>query len=270
MLADQFEPTRQGVTAVEIVAPEEAGLSSDRLGRLTRWLHEQVSSDRVAGCSVLVSRHGRVVCLETAGYAEVETGKPFERDTLVRIYSMTKPVTTVAAMMLYEEGAFQLDDPVSKYIPAFGDMAVWQGGGLDDTRPAGSPVTVRHLMTHTSGLTYGFMQTNVVDARYRELLDTNQPVVLEEWVDRAAGIPLIAEPGSQWNYSISTDVLGRLVEIWSGLSLDEFFRARVFLPLDMRDTGFFVKPEDHGRFAALYTPENGAGMASVGSTTRTR
>ena len=207
---------------------------------------------------------------KTTGYAELETEKSFQEDTIVRIFSMTKPVTTVAAMMLYEENHFQLDDPISRYIPEFRDMQVWQGGdSIDNTVPADQPITVRHLMTHTSGLTYGFMEANPVDAQYRALKIENpsDAVDLAEWVERAATIPLICQPGSQWNYSISTDVLGRLVEIWSGETLAEFFDNHIFQPLKMVDSGFHVAEGKHDRFAALYTPSWGATMASVGNTT---
>jgi CubicO group peptidase (beta-lactamase class C family) len=249
---------------LETVDPKSVGVSSERLTRLTDWLHEQVSSDRLAGCSVLFARHGKVTYFETSGHAEAETKRPFEEDSIVRIFSMTKPITTVAAMMLYEEGHFQLDDPVSKFIPSFSDLKVWQGAEVTDIRSAATPMTVKHLMTHTSGLTYGFMRTNVVDERYRELIEENQSMTLEEWADKVATIPLICEPGSQWNYSISSDLLGRLVEVWSGMSLEEFFSTRIFDPLGMKDTGFHVREENHHRFTAMYGPTSGGGMANVG------
>jgi CubicO group peptidase (beta-lactamase class C family) len=177
-------------------------------------------------------------------------------------------VTTVAAMMLYEAGAFQLDDPVARYLPEFADTRVWAGGGagVDDTVPMATSMTVRHLMTHTSGLTYGFMQANVVDGRYRaERIEfPGDAGSLAELVARLARIPLICQPGSEWNYSVSTDVLGRLVEVWSGQSLDDFFRNHLFIPLGMLDTGFSVAPENHHRFAALYAPLSGGDLSSVG------
>jgi CubicO group peptidase (beta-lactamase class C family) len=154
---------------MKTIDPTSVGVSAERLERLDHWLKAQITSERLAGCSLLFGRRGQVVYCKALGKAELEPEKPFQEDTIVRIFSMTKPITTVAAMMLYEENHFQLDDPVSKYIPGFGDMTVWQGEGLDKTLPAEQPITVRHLMTHTSGLTYGFMQANPVDARYREL-----------------------------------------------------------------------------------------------------
>ena len=246
---------------------EDVGMSTERLKRITSWLEAQVSSNRLAGCSALVARHGEIVYQQSAGQSDVEAGKAFADDTIVRAFSMTKPITTVAAMMLYEEGAFQLDDPIALYLPEFSDTPVWAGGNapLEDTSPQKTPITVRQIMTHTSGLTYGFMQTNVVDAAYRKagIGGPSHITNLQAWVKKAAEIPLVSQPGSQWNYSISTDVLGRLVEVWSDLSLEQFFHERIFAPLKMVDTGFHVREENRPRFSALYSPLSGDGMSSV-------
>ena len=250
---------------MKTVDPKSVGISSDRLKRLDAWLGDQITKERLVGCSLLLARHGGIAYFNSAGHADIETGKPFQEDTIVRIYSMTKPITVVAAMMLYEVNHFQLDDPVYIYIPEFRNMQVWKGGDLTNTEPAKQPITIHHLLTHTSGLTYGFMQANPVDARYRELkieLPTDA-ADLAEWVERAPTIPLICQPGSQWNYSISTDVLGRLVEIWSGESLAEFFKNHIFEPLKMIDTGFHVIENKRERFASLYTPSWDASLASV-------
>ncbi len=256
---------------VELVTPETVGMSSARLERVREWLELQVSSERLAGGSVLIGRRGGVAFFETAGFAEQATARLFNRDTIVRIYSMTKPITTVAAMMLYEEGCFQLDDPIAKYLPEFVDTPVWAGGDsdLDATVPAQTPVTVHHLMTHTSGLTYGFMQTNVVDKEYRrrKMDFPGGPGSLADQVTSLAQIPLICQPGSAWNYSVSIDVLGRLVEVWSGVSLDEFFPSRIFDPLDMEDAGFQVALENQNRLAACYAPTSGGDMSNVGKAT---
>ncbi|MEM7077592.1 MAG: serine hydrolase domain-containing protein [Pseudomonadota bacterium] len=257
---------------LERVQPESIGLSEARLARMSTWLSEQVSSQRVAGASVMIGRQGKIGHLEATGLADEALGRPFAEDTIVRLYSMTKAVTTVAAMMLYEEGHFQLDDPVSAYLPEFTDTPVWLGGRarLDDVESQKTPMTVRHLMTHTSGLTYGFMGVNVVDAAHRaaEIEFPGTAANLEELVKRVAKIPLICQPGSQWNYSVSSDVLGRLVEVWSGQSLADFFAERLFAPLGMTDTGFHVPPDKHDRFAALYAPLNGASMSNVGATAK--
>jgi CubicO group peptidase (beta-lactamase class C family) len=252
------------------VTPESVGMSSVRLQRVSSWLQQQVDSQRLAGCSALIGRRGHVAFAEAVGMAELETGLPFSMDTIVRIYSMTKAVTTVAAMMLYEEGAFQLDDPISTYLPEFAHTPVWRGGdaALEDVEAQQSPITVRHLMTHTSGLTYGFMQTNVVDAAYREadIGDATSVANLEEMIKRLAALPLICQPGTAWNYSVSTDVLGRLVEVWSGLSLSDFFEEHLLGPLAMTDTAFQVAPGNQERFAALYVPASGGDMSGVAST----
>ena len=246
---------------------EDVGMSTERLKRITSWLEAQVSSNRLAGCSSLVARHGEIVYQQSTGQSDVEAGKAFADDTIVRAFSMTKPITTVAAMMLYEEGAFQLDDPIARYLPEFLNTPVWAGGNapLEDTSPQKTPITVRQIMTHTSGLTYGFMQTNVVDAAYRKagIGGPSDIKNLQAWVKKAAEIPLVAQPGAQWNYSISTDVLGRLVEVWSDLSLEQFFHERIFAPLKMVDTGFHVREENRPRFSALYSPLSGDGMSSV-------
>ena len=244
------------------------GLSATRLGRIDRWLAHQIEAEKLAGASVLVGRRGKVAHFGAAGLTDLDGTQPFQEDTIVRIYSMTKAVTSVAAMMLFEEGAFQLDDPVSNFIPEFGATPVWSGGDIDNVVPQDTPMTVRHLFTHTSGLTYGFMQTNPVDAMYRDerIEFPGGGKSLAELVAKVAEVPLICQPGSEWNYSVSTDVLGRLVEVWSGQTLEEFFQERIFAPLNMADTGFFVRPENHGRFAALYSPLSGADMSNVGKT----
>ncbi|MEM7101200.1 MAG: serine hydrolase domain-containing protein [Pseudomonadota bacterium] len=257
---------------MEHVTPEDVGLSSERLARLSTWLDEQISSNRLSGASVLIGRRGKVAYMSTAGLAVQGTDQAFSADTVVRIFSMTKAITTVAAMMLYERGSFQLDDPVSMYIPAFADTPVWRGGdhSLEDTVPQATPMTVRHLMTHTSGLTYAFMRSTPVDKAYRAKgIDLPGAASnLEAFVDLLAGVPLLSQPGSQWNYSLSTDVLGRLVEIWSGCSLGQFFAAEIFEPLGMQETGFHVVPELRERFAALYAPLTGADMSNVGNKSK--
>ena len=253
---------------IDTVSPESVGLSSERLARVSQWLGDQISSERLAGASVLIGRQGEVAFFEARGLADQVSGRSFDQDTIVRIYSMTKPVTTVAAMMLYEAGAFQLDDPVSRYLPAFADTRVWAGGDAPITRTVAvdNPMTIQHLMTHTSGLTYGFMQTNAVDAAYRaaKMDFPGGPGSLAEQVDALAGIPLLCQPGSRWNYSVSIDVLGRLVEVWSGQSLAEFFQEHLFDPLDMVDAGFHVAREKHDRFAACYAPLTGGDLSGIG------
>lgn len=247
------------------VTAESVGLSSARLEKISSWLDAQVASERLAGCSVLLGRRGGIPYFHSSGYADIAQEKAFGRDSILRIYSMTKSVTTVAAMMLYEDGVFQLDDALSKYIPAFADTPVWLGGELSNTAPQDQPILIRHLMTHTAGLTYGFMNSTPVDAEYRaqRLEFLPREPALTQQVDKLARVPLICQPGTQWNYSVATDVLGRLVEIWSGQTLADFFAQRIFEPLAMNSTGFHVEPANHSRFAALYSPLSGGAMSSV-------
>jgi CubicO group peptidase (beta-lactamase class C family) len=246
------------------VDPAEVGFAQDRLQRLDSNFARYVDEGLLKGWLLTVSRHGKLAYVASNGQRDAEAGLPVEADTLWRIYSMTKPITSVATMMLYEEGAFELTDPVSRYIPSFKDQRVFTGGSDQRpvTVPAAEPVRIWHLLTHTSGLTYAFHRMHPVDAMYRAAgFDLGlRPGTLEESVDIWATQPLLFQPGSEWNYSVSTDVLGRLVEVVSGQSLDEFFAQRLFGPLGMTDTAFYAQPDDLSRLAALYTrgPDNKA------------
>jgi CubicO group peptidase (beta-lactamase class C family) len=236
--------------------PAEAGFDARRLERIDRHFERYVDDGRLAGWLAVVARHGRVVHVARAGLRDVEAGAPVELDTVWRIYSMTKPVASVAAMMLYEEGAFELRDPVSQFIPEFGAARRFAGGSdlKPVTVPIAEPVRMWHLLTHTSGLTYGFHHAHPVDAIYRRQgFEWTTPPGLDLAACCAAWaeMPLLFEPGSEWNYSVSTDVLGRVVEVLSGQPLDVFLRERIFAPLGMDDTGFRAPPE---RVAALYGP----------------
>jgi CubicO group peptidase (beta-lactamase class C family) len=240
------------------IDPAEVGIDLGRLGRIDRHFMRYVDDGRLPGWLVTVSRNGRLAHVSAYGQRDTEAGLPVETDTLWRIYSMTKPVTSVAAMMLYEEGAFELTDPVSKFIPSFADMRVYTGGS--DARyltvPAAEPVRIWHLLTHTSGLTYGFHNVHPVDSLYRKAgFEWGTPAGLDlaGVCDVYAGLPLLFQPGTEWNYSVSTDVLGRVVEVASGQSLDAFFADRIFGPLDMTETGFHIDGGDASRLAALYT-----------------
>ena len=234
-----------------------AGFSTERLGRLDGWMRAQVEGGRLAGLNLTVWRRGAVAFQGAHGFADLAGGTPFDAETIVRIYSMTKPLTSVAIMMLYEEGRFQLDDPITRFLPAFRNMRVFAGGSrvLHATEPALRDITFRDLLTHTSGLTYGFMDATPVDALYREKgVDfQTSDATLGEVVERAAALPLLAQPGAAWNYSIATDVLGHLVAVISGEEFGDFLRRRVLHPLGMRDTDFHVPPERHARFATNYT-----------------
>lgn len=241
-----------------IVRPEEVGLSSQRLARIeTHLTSRYVKPGKIAGALTLVARQGKVAYCEPLGMMDLERKKPIREDTIFRIFSMTKPITSVALMTLYEQGHFQLNDPVNKFIPEWRNMAVYQGGNhpLFITQPVERPMTVRDLMTHMSGLTYSFMERTNVDAAYRKL---NIGVVggngtLKDMIQALAGVPLEFSPGTRWNYSVSTDVLGYLVEVFSGMPFDEYLKMYIFEPLGMADTGFWVPPEKRDRFAASYS-----------------
>lgn len=244
---------------VEVEA-RAAGLDRTRLERIDRHLGRYVEDGRLPGWLLLISRGGKVAHLSTRGHRDVEAGLAVEADTLFRIYSMTKPVTAVAAMMLYEEGAFDLRDPVGRFIPAFDGARVFRDGTAlkPVTVPATEPIRIWHLLTHTAGLTYGFLHRHVVDEMYRAAgFEWSSPAELDlaACCDRWASLPLLFEPGTEWNYSVASDVLGRVVEIASGQSLDAFFADRIFAPLRMTDTGFCVAPADAARLAALYLPD---------------
>ncbi len=219
-------------------------------------MRRQVSGGRVAGLEVMIHRRGHTAFHLSHGKRDLARDADATPDTIYRIYSMTKPLTSVAILMLYEEGRFQLDDPISGYLPAFSGQRVFAGGGYGAvmTEPAVRDITFRDLLTHTSGLTYGFMQATPVDAAYRqqkiELPGSAEP--LGEIVARLAKVPLIAQPGAEWNYSVSTDVLGHLVAVISGQPFDAFLRERVIRPLGMADTDFFVPSDKVARFAASY------------------
>jgi CubicO group peptidase (beta-lactamase class C family) len=237
--------------------PAEAGFAADRLRRLDDTFARYVDDGLLPGWLLTVSRHGKLAYVASYGHRDKEAGLEVTPDTLWRIYSMTKPITSVAAMMLYEEGRFQLTDPVSRFIPSLADLRVFAGGSDQRpvTVPAAGPVRIWHLLTHTSGLTYGFHRAHPVDAMYRAAgFDMDRPdITLEEACDRWAGLPLLFQPGTEWNYSVATDVLGRVVEVASGQSLDEFFAQRILGPLGMTDTAFYAAPDDLPRLAALYS-----------------
>lgn len=239
------------------VDPTEVGFDPVRLERIPRHFARYVDDGRLAGWLLAISRNGRVAHVSTYGHRDVESGAPIERDTLFRIYSMTKPVTSVAAMMLYEEGAFELKDPISRFIPSFSDMRVYRSGSAltPVTEPAAEPVRIWHLLTHTSGLTYGFHHVHPVDAMYRAKgFEWGSPegLDLEACCDQWAELPLVFQPGSEWNYGVSTDVLGRVVEVAAGMPLDEFFRTRIFEPLGMKETMWWVPEQEADRLATLY------------------
>ncbi len=234
--------------------PEAVGLSSERLLRINRVMQGYVDDGKVAGIVTAVARRGKVAHFECFGMGDIEAGRPMETHSIFRIFSMSKPITSTAVMMLYEEGRFQLGDPVSKYIPELKDMKVFvkkTEAGVE-TVAAERQITIRDLLLHTSGLGYGLDKNNPVDAMYAEGQMLRGDETLEEKMKRLAGLPLVNQPGAKWRYSIAIDVLGRLVEVVSGKSYDEFLQERLFGPLKMNDTGFYVPVDKQQCFCGLY------------------
>jgi CubicO group peptidase (beta-lactamase class C family) len=248
------------------VDPGEVGLDEDRLARIDAHFKGYVDGGKLPGWQVMVSRRGRVAHFSSYGLIDKEDGRPVEADTLWRIYSMTKPVTSVAAMMLWEQGKFDLSDPISKWLPEFTEQRVYTGGSAAkySTVPATEPIRVWHLLTHTAGLTYGFHRVHITDEIYRNAgFEFGNPrgLDLAGTVEAYAQLPLAFNPGTEWLYSVATDVLGRLVEVVSGQALDRFFVEHIFEPLGMSDTGFHVEEEQQHRLAALYAlPAGGREM----------
>jgi len=237
--------------------PEILGFSPSRLARIKPWMQNYVDTGKLPGATTLVARHGEIAFCETLGYGDLEKKTPLRHDSILRFYSMTKPITAAAVMMLYEQGLFQLEDPLSRYIPAFKHMQVYQSGSSE--KPAANPITIHQLLTHTSGLTYGVENEGGVPEMYcrrrTDFYPDSGP--FETVVNRLAALPLVFEPGSRWEYSVGFDVLGRLVEILSGMPLDVYMKENIFDPLGMADTDFCVPASKMDRFVSLYqrTPE---------------
>jgi len=246
--------------------PEQVGLSSERLARIRPWMERLVADNKLPGVLTVVARRGRAAYADCVGYRDVAAAIPVTEDTIYRIYSMTKPITSTAIMMLHEEGRFQLDEPISRYLPMFKDIRVYAGGGPEsyDTVPARSPITFKQLLTHTSGLTYGFTGSPVSAIYQAAKFDfQTEEATLWQMMERLAKLPLLAQPGTEWNYSVSTDVLGALVETISGMGFDKFLQTRIFAPLGMKDTGFCVREDQRARFAANYQKEETGGMRLI-------
>ena len=245
--------------------PESVGLSSERLERITAKVQQDIDQKRIAGVVTLVARHGKVVWFKSQGALDREANKPMRNDAIFRICSMSKPVTSLAVMMLYEDGKFMLDDPISDYLPDFKNPKVLvkpTNGGEQYTIPAVREITIRDLLTHTSGLTYNWNE--VLGERYKAANVTHGLLpydgTIEDNVKHLATVPLLFSPGTRWEYSLGVDVLGRLVEVASGMPLDQFFRTRIFEPLGMKDTHFFLPDSKVDRLAAAYTYYDGKGL----------
>lgn len=242
---------------LEIESPESVGMDSAQLARIGEHLGGRyVDAGKIPGSITLVARGGQPCYLDIRGQRDLERGTPMTEDSILRIYSMTKPVTSLAMMTLHERGLFSLDDPVHRYIPQWRDLQVWTAGSwpLFQTRQAGRPMTIRDLFMHTSGLTYDFLRMTNLDHAYRkgQVGDVRPGYTLAQMIDELAGLPLLFSPGERWNYSLATDVLGYLVEVISGRSLPDYLRETIFEPLGMHDTAFEIAPDKVERFASCY------------------
>lgn len=235
---------------MNVHAPEVYGFDAKRLTRINRLMQRYLDEGKMAGMVTLVARKGKVVHLESHGYADIASRKPMSLDTIFRIYSMSKPITGAAVMICLEEGWFNVTDPVSKYIPAFGEVKVWQDGEL--VEPV-RPLTIQDLYRHTSGLTYGgLFGSHPVSEMYAAAKIGDPMRSTAVFADEIATMPLRYQPGERWHYSMGMDVLGRLVEIWSGQSFGAFLQERIFAPLGMEDTAFRLDPAKAERLASLY------------------
>jgi CubicO group peptidase (beta-lactamase class C family) len=254
---------------MNIVNPEEAGFSGSGITRIGALMGRLVEERKYAGLTCLVARRGKVAFFESRGHADIEANRPMKNDTIVRIYSMTKPITSVAVLMLMEEGRLRIGDPIAKYIPSFANVKVLSSNPstpaklVDPIRPP----TICDLLTHTAGLSYGFDDNNLIDRMTNQIVwkakGDNPDITLAELVDLAASVPLMFQPGTRFQYSLSTDVLGAVVAAASGMPFDAFLEKRVFSPLGMVDTAFHVPTDKIDRFAANYGPDGNGGLKQV-------
>ena len=250
----------ESVRDMAVATPDSVGLAGDRVKRIDATMKQWVDQGQLAGIVTVLTRHGKIVNVTVNGKKDIRSADPIQRDSIFRIASMTKPVTGVAMMMLYEEGKWRLNDPVSKYIPEFSKLKVYAGEDavgsprLEDARRS---MTMRELMTHTAGLGYIITATNPVDRMYREtgVLDARKP--LQAMIDGLSKLPLQSQPGTRWSYSIAVDVQGYLVEKFSGQPFDEFVRTRILDPLGMKDTAFYVPKEKLSRLALIHGESGG-------------
>ena len=258
-----FVVSAQQPAAAPAATPASVGISADRLDRLHRGMQGFIDRKEAGGIVTLIARDGKTVDVHASGFQDVASKTPMRTDTLFRIASMSKPITSVALMMLYEEGKLLLTDPVSKFIPSFKSSRVLEGAA-EAPVAARRAINVRDLLSHRSGLTYGFLNGGPVGGGYRKngVIDglTATTMTLAEAIDKLAAEPLIAQPGAAWNYSLSTDVLGRVVEVASGQPFQVFLRERIFKPLRMADTDFVVPGAKWSRLATVYSPDGPAGI----------
>ncbi len=262
-----FAPAALSKT-LPLTTPKAADLSESGLAEITALMQEHVDDKKLAGAVAVVARHGKIAYMKSVGKQDIEADIDMSDDTIFRIASMTKPITSVAVMILYDEGLIRLDDPLSKYIPEFARATVLAPKGRDaDPVPAKRPITTEHLLTHTSGLTYHWNAR--LGRMYKEagithgLLPDDSTLAVK--MKKLASIPLLHQPGEAWEYGLSVDVLGHVIEVVSGKTLEEFFEQRIFEPLGMDDTHFFIPPEKMDRLAAVYAPKPGGGLKRLDS-----
>lgn len=243
---------------------ESVGFSSKRLDRIAPVMQDYIDQGKLAGTLTLVARNGKIAYLHAQGMQDKEAGKAMSEDTIFRIYSMTKPVTAVAAMTLWEQGKFHMFDPISKYLPEFTNMKVYVSGSGDSmvVEDAKSPIRIIDLFMHTSGLSYGFSSSEV-DKLYQQLLAKPDELTPENFLTKIAALPLNHQPGTAWNYSVSTDVIGSLIEKISGKNLGEYMQETIFTPLGMQDTGFYVAADKVDRLSQIYTVDPKTGQTIV-------
>jgi len=252
---------------MKTVPPNSVGLSAERLQRIDRGMQGYVNRQQLAGVITVLMRRGQVAHFGMCGQMDIAAGTPMREDALFRIFSMTIPIISLAILMLYEEGAFHLQYPVGMILPAFNDLKVLvkQTDSGPELAPLERPITIHDLLTHLSGLGYGLDDSTPVNALYRQAQILRPDETLAEKMERIVKFPLQHQPGKCYSYSISTDVLGRIIEVVSGLPLDEFFKRRIFEPLGMVDTDFYVPPEKRERLATLHPPHPGCGLMHVAS-----
>ncbi len=255
--------TAASAKELPVAKPESVGMSSVKLEKVDSAVQSLIDQKKLAGASVMITRHGKVAYFKTFGKADVETDKPMREDNIFRIYSMTKAITTTGAMILHEEGKLGLDDPISNYLPEFKGVQVWSAEGPH--APKREP-TIRDLMRHTAGLTYGESSDAALAKIYREASLHNPQDDLAAMCGKLGKLPLQYEPGTRWIYSLAVDVLGRVIEVVSGQTLDVFLSERIFAPLDMKDSGFFVPTEKLDRVASLYNSNGKGELKSAGAT----
>ncbi|MFC4348912.1 serine hydrolase domain-containing protein [Kordiimonas lipolytica] len=247
-------------------APEDVGLSATVLDDMTRHFDAYVREGKLTGLTTLVARHGKVVHFKAYGDRKLASDVALGKNDIFRIYSMTKPVTGVALMMLYEEGRFSLDDPVGAYLPEFAGARVFKSereDGTVETVPAKREITIRDLMRHTAGLTYGLFADTPVDKLYQKNGVLESGLSAKEWISRLARQPLLYQPGDKWVYSFAVDVQGRLIEVLSGQPLDQYFEERIFAPLGMKDTGFYITDRQAERLVDMVKPDKDKGLTVI-------